>query len=90
MLCKDLLGDHLVGKLDVCRHVALGVVGGGAPWEGARKVPFPCVSLHVVQQAKLDVELFPACGTLKVLIVAATLLLAVLPTVKALEIFPTI
>ena len=79
MLCKDLLGYHLVGKLDVCCHIALGVIGRGAPWEGARKVPLPRVSLHVVQQAELDVELFPACGTFKVLIVAATLLLTVLP-----------
>ena len=90
MLCKDLLGDHLVGKLDVCRHIALGVVGGGAPWQGARKVPLPRVSLNVVQQAELDVELFPTRGTLKVLIVAGTLLLAVLPPLKALEILPTI
>ena len=75
-----------MGKLDVCSHV----IGRGAPWEGAHKVPFPCVSLHVVQQAELDVELSPTRGTLKVLIVAATLLLAVLPTMKALEIFPTI
>ena len=90
MLCKDLLGYHLVGKLDVCGHVALGVIGRGAPWEGAREVPFPRVSLHVVQQAKLNVELFPTRGTLKLLIVATTLLFAVLPPLKALEIFPTI
>ena len=31
MLGKDLLGDHLVGQLDVRGYVAFGVVGRGAP-----------------------------------------------------------
>ena len=90
VLCKDLFGDHLVGELDVRGHVALGVVGGGAPREGAREIPLPCVSLHVVPQAKQDVELLPASGALMVLVVPAALLLAVLSPSQALEILPTI
>ena len=74
----------------MCFQIGICVVGRGASWKGAANISLPCVSLHVVQQAKLNVELFPTRGTLKVLIVATTLLLAVLPSLKALEIFPTI
>ena len=77
ILCKDLFVVKLVSQFNMCRQIGLAVVGGGAPWNGAAKIPLPCVSLHVVQQAGLDVKLFPTCGTLKVLIVATALLLAV-------------
>ena len=79
-----------MGQLYVCGCVLLGVVSRGAPWEGAAKIPVPRVSLQVVIQAELDVELLPTYGAFILLVVSTALLLTVFPPMLALEIFPTI
>ena len=79
-----------MGQLDVCGRVLLGVVSRGASWEGAAKIPVPCVSLHVVIQPELDVELLPTYRAFILLVVSAALLLTVFPPMLALEMFPTI
>ena len=73
----------------MCSHIAFSVVGRGAAWKRAHKVSLSCVGLHVVIQAKLDVKPSPACGTLKVFVISAALLLTVLPPSSSCEIFPT-
>ena len=90
ILCKDLSVVKLVSQFNMCRQIGLAVVGGGAPRNGAAKIPLPCVSLHVVSQAPLDVKLPPTCGTLIVLVIPAALLLAVSSTFRVLKFFPTI
>ena len=90
ILCKDLSVVKLVSLFDMCRQIGPAVVGGGAPRNGAAKIPLPCVSLHMVSQAPLDVKLPPTCGTLIVLVVPATLLLAISSTLRVLKFFPTI
>ena len=79
-----------MGQLDVCGCVLLGVVSRGASWERAAKILVPRVSLHVVIQAELDVELLPTYGAFILLVVSTALLLTVFPPMLALEIFPTI
>ena len=79
-----------MSQLDVCGRVLLGVVSRGTSWDGATKIPVPCVSLHVVIQAELDVELLPTSGAFILLVVSAALLLTVFPPMLALEMFPTI
>ena len=76
----------LVGQFNVCSHIALGVVGRNASWNGAAKIPLPCVSLHVSIQSVLELELPPTSGTLVVLVIPAALLLAILSTFMALKI----
>ena len=90
ILCKDLSVVKLVSQFNMCRQIGLAVVGGGAPWNGAAKIPLPCVSLHVVIQAELDVKLPPTSGTLIVLVVPTTLLLTISSTFRVLKTFPTI
>ena len=90
ILCKDLSVVKLVSQFNMCRQIGLAVVGGGAPRNGAAKIPLPCVSLHVVIQAELDVKLPPTSGTLIVLVVPTTLLLAISSTFRVLKTFPTI
>ena len=90
IFCKDLFVVKLVSQFNMCRQICLAVVGGCAPRNGAAKIPLPCVSLHVVMQAPLDVKLPPTCGTLIVLVVAATLLLAIFSTIRVLKTFSTI
>ena len=75
-----------MGQLDVCGRVLFGEVSRGASWEGAAKIPVPCVSLHVVIQAELDVKLPPTSGTLIVLVIPTALLLTILSTFMALKI----
>ena len=79
-----------MGQLDVCGRVLFGEISRGASWEGAAKVPVPCVSLHVVIQPKLDVEFLPTSRAFILLVVSAALLLTIFPPMLALEIFPTI
>ena len=90
ILCKDLSVVKLVSQFNMCRQIGLAVVGRGAPRNGAANIPVPCVSLHVVIQAELDVKLPPTSGTLIVLVVPATLLLAISSTFRVLKLFPTI
>ena len=87
MLCIDIFGNQFVGQLDVRGHIVFGVVGRGAPREGTRNVPIPCVSLYVVCEALLFVELLPTSETLKVFVVPTALCLTVLPPSHALESF---
>ena len=90
ILCKDLSVVELVSQFNMCRQICPAVVGRGATRNGAAKIPLPCVSLHMVSQAPLDVKLPPTCGTLIVLVVPAALLLAVSSTFRVLKTFPTI
>ena len=90
IFCKDLFVVKLVSQFNMCRQICLAVVGGGAPRNGAAKIPLPCVSLHVVIQAELDMKLPPTSGTLVVLVVPAALLLAISSTFRVLKTFPTI
>ena len=74
----------------MCSHIASSVVGSGAAWKWAHKVSLSCVGLHVVVEAELGVKPPPTCGTLKVFVVSAALLLTVFPPSSSREIFPTI
>ena len=90
ILCKDLFVVKLVSQFNMCRQICPAVVGRGATRNGAAKIPLPCVSLHMVSQAPLDVKLPPTCGTLIVLVISAALLLAVSSTFRVLKTFTAI
>ena len=79
-----------MGQLDVCGNIALGVVGRCASGDGTCEVSLSCVSLNVVPQSHLDMELLPTSWTLIILVVSTAFLLAVLPSLQALECFSTI
>ena len=71
--------------LDVRAQVGAAHVGRVAHGEGADIRALASVRSHVADEAVLDLELSAAGGALVLLVVAAAPLLAVLPTLRALE-----